>query len=68
MRAARRFWFQGRQTVSETREGCIGFQIWFPKGKCVVLGLSDFFKKRNLVFGVRVGDAGVSSRELCLVD
>ena len=34
-RAARRFWFQGRETVSETRGG-------FAKGKCGVWGLSDF--------------------------
>ena len=42
--AARRFRCQGRQ---RPREGRIAFQIWFPKGKCVVLGLSDFFVKRN---------------------
>ena len=28
-------------------------------GKCVVPGLSDFFQKSNLVFGVRVGNSGV---------
>ena len=36
------------------------FRICFPKGKCVVPGLSDFFKKRNVVFGVRVGNSSAA--------